>query len=1312
MSPEARRALALLAGSARTTKKRVRRASRTAVRNSDRFAVASATRPLPSFRREGGRNPARVVRVNPNTGQQIRPPARRQASAVRFTAAGIPISGVRGLPAPTGGGGGRSLGGFIRNLAAGGIRTITGLPAGLVQTASAGADLALAPSQLGWSYVTGRLGAEGLSRNLAERARRSGENVDRTTEAIAADYNYRWVDPIRRGDLGDLASRFYDDPLPYGLDVASVVSAGGTGAGAAASRLSRAGRGGRMVRSLANANSIARAGETMPFIRPDGTVGVRTITRTGGRARPDIVRRMPLNTSGTSRAEATVVVPRRPYSRNPVTRQVQKAGTRARDRVEAAVQARYNQRAAEQVAQGADAPSGLARMLSTQGFFDRAAKKATRQLKMDADWAAETAAVLDTDAAGRALRELDRRVTTAAGTRVRTNGLAPEQIATTLHAEGVLGPRAGRSAAEIRDMLAAGWRDQTVRRAKAGEEVTLTRRNVEAVEALPAHLLDLESDMPGLSRAERASRARVQKAVGELRALDPRQREMARRAYGFPAEQQAARGRVPSAVTLGGAEDAGKVARDLRRQARVLATEAAQQGDKAVRNRLRARARGLRRQADEVAAQNQRGPSPRVAKAESRLAQAQARLAEVEARVPVVRSKRVPDEVKAARRDVRVARTRLAREQRANAGLTRPVDAELVREGIYRPHRPLEGRGDAPPNMGKGKGAFSQKRVRPTSGYLMKTGNLSLDPALALTGYAKAADRAVGRMSADVIETLIKTRAFKEGDKVVTGKRAVMRARASRDVVLVNRAELQKLIRKHDNDLDLGNTKTAQQLADSELDALFPDAAKVKGASTDYVAIPKSVADEWRASVTGTRIPVYDRLIDYWRGGLLALSPRWYVNNLVGNALQYGLLTGGDMNAIRRAGRVRATMPGEVGVGTFINAEKLRGSGRFTRAMDKGYDFNNRIEQAWRRGAYFHRMRNQLRKEGVELDGLSDEVVAEVLDKAPPSVKAQAVREMELFLGDYSKMNAFERNVLRRVFPFYSWMRVIGRLTFTLPFRSPLRAKALDQISVLGNLVNDPGEEAERYSGERGAIPLGNPTRRLQTTALNPFRTWVEPIEQVLGDQSPGMEDVLAATGGWMNPFAQVGISQITGVSPFTQAGPLAPPGFDGTVASFGSAPQRWNLLTGVPEEDRPRVPFMEAVAQTLPGASVLLPPLRTILARGQRTYDTAPTLPYGLVPGLGSAPFIGTSSPSVLEYAVSGDPTDVIYTPRNKPSSTVPRGSLLALLLGAAGAASGARVRIEDPAARTAAARRREAAYRRNALSTLKTRRKVNARG
>ena len=383
-----------------------------------------------------------------------------------------------------------------------------------------------------------------------------------------------------------------------------------------------------------------------------------------------------------------------------------------------------------------------------------------------------------------------------------------------------------------------------------------------------------------------------------------------------------------------------------------------------------------------------------------------------------------------------------------------------------------------------------------------------------------------------------------------------------------------------------------------------------------YVAISKAAADVWReAPTTSPILKRADRILDFWKGGILALSPRWYVNSTIGIGIQYGLLTGGDIRSLVQAvrkGPIKDAVPDEVVLNNLANEVGYKGeidAGRLKRTFAKGFAVNNRMESAWRRAAYINRSKKALRDEGMKFRGLTDDEIARAIDEMPPSIAKNVVRDVDLFMGEFRKFNRFERDVVKRVIPFYSWLRVISRLTFSLPFKHPVRTAALATLARAGEMGINP-EDYARPIYDRGALKFGK--YRIPTSGINSPATLTGALQAATKSvQDPGQ--VLGLAGeeavSWMRPEIQAGLAATNGTTSFGNP-VIAPTGYAGSVSGFGGR-KALDPSTGRVEDSRVRIPVDEAFLQAFGGAPVQF--IRKALSGGERPFDTTRTLSLAL---------------------------------------------------------------------------------------------------
>lgn len=538
------------------------------------------------------------------------------------------------------------------------------------------------------------------------------------------------------------------------------------------------------------------------------------------------------------------------------------------------------------------------------------------------------------------------------------------------------------------------------------------------------------------------------------------------------------------------------------------------------------------------------------------------------------------------------------------------VTSEPARKGaLFRPSRGMSG----------------PQKVKQSHGTLQRTGTYDMNPALLAHQARRAAGNVTGPMSSRALDELIDTAAYKLPGKdgtqaLAKGKRAYqMMANSPDKVVLVNAQSLKKALAK------LDRLEEGKFLDDVDVQMFYGKPGKGQDwlrdleeskVSNQYVAISRSAAEAWRESMAAPWkwLEKYDNALDLWKGGLLALSPRWYTTNVVGLAFQYGIVAGGDVRSIFRAARskeIKRAIAGknpDVAVATLadeltsgIDAAKIENAGAVMSTIRRGFKINNGIEAMWRRAAYLNRSKKMLRDEGGRFRGMSDKELAAAIDRMPESVARQVVKDVDFYIGEYGRYNSLERQFIKRVVPFYSWLRVIGRLTLGLPFKSPVRALAMATLSKAATAGLNPNDyQLPAYA--RGSFSIGDV--KVPTWSLNPFQT-VVPFLEGAGEAN-AFGGLAKAGTGWMTPIAQFGLNQGFGLNNFGE-GVFAPPGASGTVQQYGRDPQEMNAATGLPMNTKVRIPWSEAFIQTaVPG---IAGPLRRALVGEETAFDTT-TLP------------------------------------------------------------------------------------------------------
>jgi hypothetical protein len=1233
--------------------------------------------------------------------------------------AGVDLERLQLLSA---GSGGRSVGGFLKNLGRGGVDILTSVPAS-GQLVGEGLIAPFANIYAG----TGLPGSGGDDTPAKQFRNRVNRDLGAAAAGLREDYRHRWLEPIQKRDIGMFGSRFYDDPTPTILDV--------LGAKAVAGRSPNVVR--RATRSIApESRAGLKAGRALSTLSAEDRMayaaarGAKILPGPGGRYRPprEIRSRVARDEPGKPNVgERVIQVPRAPYSGDVIARTRQKMTDAARNRIvprtEAKAEAR--QRAAmpagsRQAGLRERAMAKATKWQTPEAKYARYQKKNTLDIKDLAEARAEVLRARTMPGAASAIAKLKQDKDMVGR---RMPGLSVEEAAFAMHRMDMLGEvtgkvrgRGGLTASQLLDkyIRTVEGGQKTARAAgKRTENATAQLASIKALRERP-ELLDL-TDMsnPAVKR--------VANAVDESRRLGRTSQALSVRAGVITnATRKEALSR-DSAIGVGGMKWGRDAIRDVTVPARrktlgikkaIAKAEAA--GDTVkVRALKRDLANHIKATRGRIAAikRDATKDTPELRNARAQLAEAEAALKSEKGKVasratlnklysggrisgrgernlelapkhkglrhqpgqptrsrdyhPAERGPlqpwqeynarkysrelvgKRPDEYlgdvphppaapgfrkkgissgqgkayravlrgQAKRYEVRLkteggsgsrvasaSRSRdrhfrhLRKLEREALGFTKPRRPELVgKKGVYVPDKRIDvADGYTGPKPG---GNFQgPDKARRSTGSLKSRAGMDMNPNLVLHQAARATENYTGRISAKALNELLNTAAYidpKTG-KALTGDRLkLLSAADSERVRLVHQGNLKKALRK------LDELKEGKFLDEKTVGEVFTDKIPDGARASDYVAISKDAADVWTHSMT--RVPVLDTALNYWKGGLLALSPRWYVNNTFGLALQYSVMTGGDISAIFKAnrakGQIRKAMedrrPNTV---KDTMAADLTG-GEIPKVIAFGFRTNAKFEETWRRAAFYNRAKRAIRDETGKFRSMSDAEIADAIRKMPEAKVAEIVRDVDFFIGNYRKFNRVEQNFLKRIIPFYSWLRVIARLTFVLPFRSPIRAAALATLETASTAGINPNDKALPYYA-RGALRVGD--KAVPTWGLNPWQTLTGSIVAA-GEESPSGALAQEALG-FTRPEVQLATERATGINSFGRSVILPP-----DSAPYGQNPGSLNPISGDVSRQRPRISFKEAILQAaMPGQVNVL---RKVSAGGDRiAYDQSET--------------------------------------------------------------------------------------------------------
>jgi len=306
----------------------------------------------------------------------------------------------------------------------------------------------------------------------------------------------------------------------------------------------------------------------------------------------------------------------------------------------------------------------------------------------------------------------------------------------------------------------------------------------------------------------------------------------------------------------------------------------------------------------------------------------------------------------------------------------------------------------------------------------------------------------------------------------------------------------------------------ARRLDEAGLVAWDPKTGKLLDAADvdrNSAVLPKTLHEavtKWTATKEpGLALRIYDKATGGWKHTVLALSPRWHVGNIVGNAalatIGAGLSPAQVAKNVGEARRlVKAFEAGEDVPAEHVSAlqrllaagyhnpdlAKVENARAIGRMINKSYHFNSYVDNVNRTMVYLAKHKG----------GVSSEAAVAMALKAA---------------GDFSKMTPFERNVVRRIIPFYAWQRHITRLSLSLPVEHPTRVIwTLHLAELQDQIMPDPGADNEF---NEGTVEIGG--KRLNVRALFPFTSsfWADPTYRGAGYQvNPVLKTAIAATTG------------------------------------------------------------------------------------------------------------------------------------------------------------------------------------------------------
>src|SRR5574344_1717759 len=277
--------------------------------------------------------------------------------------------------------------------------------------------------------------------------------------------------------------------------------------------------------------------------------------------------------------------------------------------------------------------------------------------------------------------------------------------------------------------------------------------------------------------------------------------------------------------------------------------------------------------------------------------------------------------------------------------------------------------------------------------------------------------------------------------------------------------------------------------------------------------IPKEVAESLMSgkSSKGGLETLYDTMTGSFKRKVLGLSPKWFINNRIGNGIMAslkGVTPDYLIKAIKTSdnllpeelkskslyeaektviGRTGGGSPGALSStlrligGEFIDTSTLKGLQKaqamganvlgvpgavINKVTDAAFKFNQVFEDLERKAVYLKNV-DKIGKQYIKNVGQKITTQDELLKYAveEPQLQEQVMKAVDDTLGDYSNMTSAERRIVRKIVPFYSWTRTITRYAMSLPETNPLRADLTAKIMEAQALSMEDSETPEFQKG-------------------------------------------------------------------------------------------------------------------------------------------------------------------------------------------------------------------------------------------------------
>lgn len=348
--------------------------------------------------------------------------------------------------------------------------------------------------------------------------------------------------------------------------------------------------------------------------------------------------------------------------------------------------------------------------------------------------------------------------------------------------------------------------------------------------------------------------------------------------------------------------------------------------------------------------------------------------------------------------------------------------------------------------------------------------------------------------------------------------------------------------------------KSAIEGSKGDFEKAFVDFIKELQDNSPKYQIKKSILDDLKNSVTyrheNENVALVSSLWDIgtnvFKTKVLGLNPKWFINNRIGNTIMAAFKGTNIVNPrlLSKVNKLSDNLfPEEILGSTFINSEhpiklpttgteldpyiqllsgtsikdanKLVNSlsipGKAINGISKRvFDVNQKFETMDRKMVYLKNLEKN-KKEIIKNAGITIQTTEDLLKyaKNTPDVRNKLLEAVNDVLGDYSTMSHRERTILKRICPFYSWLRTISRHTASLPKTNPIRTAIYTKLARLSAYENDDLPDYQKYAVKTGyKTKKGNNKTVLNYEHSIPYSTFAETGDNPISLFNPAIQNL------------------------------------------------------------------------------------------------------------------------------------------------------------------------------------------------------------